>query len=108
MKKKAKEPPLPSERQETIRQDIMHLLKERSLSAREISSEVKIREKEVSSHLEHIQRTAHAKGLHLRIVPSVCLHCGFIFAKRERLRKPGRCPVCRGESIREPLFSMKD
>jgi predicted Zn-ribbon and HTH transcriptional regulator len=24
------------------------------------------------------------------------------------LRKPGRCPVCRGEVIHEPLFSVRE
>jgi hypothetical protein len=32
--------------------------------------------------------------------------CGFIFRKRDRLKKPGRCPVCHGEHIQDPLFSI--
>ncbi|HXX58319.1 MAG TPA: hypothetical protein VEI96_10000 [Thermodesulfovibrionales bacterium] len=101
------EPRVPLARNETIRKEIMCFLEGRTVSAREISAEVKIPEKEVYEHLEHIQKTSHKAAHHLIVVPAECRKCGFVFKKRERLKKPGRCPVCRGESIQEPYFSLQ-
>lgn len=107
MKKKAKEPPIPAERHETVRQQIISLLEGQTLSAKEISGLASIPEKEVYEHLEHIQRTVSTKDAHLVITPAECAKCGFVFKKREKLKKPGRCPVCRNEQIHEPLFLIK-
>ncbi len=107
MGKKSKEPFIPDERHGTIRQEIVSALEGRTLSAKGISAEVRVSEKEVYEHLEHIHRTAHIKKQDLIVIPAECRKCGFVFRKRERLKKPGKCPVCRGELIQEPLFSIK-
>jgi predicted Zn-ribbon and HTH transcriptional regulator len=104
MKKRPKEPAIPVARHETVRQKIMLLLRENTFSAKDISSEVGLSEREVYEHLEHIQRTAHKDFV---VIPPVCRKCGFVFRKRERLKKPGRCPVCRSELIQEPVFSIR-
>ena len=93
------------EQHDTLRHEIVSLLDGDELSAREISAAIGIAEKEVYGHLEHIQ--LHKRDLHLLITPAVCRKCGFVFRKRERLKKPGKCPVCRGELISEPLFSIE-
>ena len=98
---------MPIERHETIRHEILSILVDQTLSAKDISGEVHIPEKDVYDHLEHIECSTHKTGHHLTIIPAECLKCGFVFKKRERLKKPGRCPVCRGEQIQEPLFSVK-
>ncbi|MBI5074018.1 MAG: ArsR family transcriptional regulator [Nitrospirae bacterium] len=107
-KQKPKEPFVPAERHETIRKDILSLLLERTLSAKEISAEVHISEKDVYEHLEHIGRSTHKTGHHLTVIPAECSKCGFVFIKRERLKKPGRCPICHGEKIQEPLFVIRE
>jgi transcriptional regulator len=106
MKRRPKEPSVPLERKETIRRNIISLLEGNALSAREISVDVRISERQVYEHLEHIQRSV-VKSAHTFIVdPPVCRKCGFVFSKREKLKKPGKCPVCRNESITEPRFSI--
>ena len=107
MKKKFKEPFVPVERQETIRQKIMSLLDSRTLSARDISIDVGISEKEVYEHLEHIQRSINKRERNFIVTPAVCKKCGFVFRKRNRLNKPGKCPVCRNEIIQDPFFSVR-
>lgn len=97
---------MPAERHETIRHEIIALLTDQTLSAKDISAEVHIPEKDVYGHLEHIERSMHATGHHLTVIPAECEKCGFVFKKRERLKKPGRCPVCKEEKIQEPLFSI--
>jgi predicted Zn-ribbon and HTH transcriptional regulator len=106
VRKKSKEPFVPAERYETIRHEIMEMLKGQTLSPKDISAAVHISVKEVYEHLEHIRRSLIKREPHLIITPSECKKCGFIFKKREKLRKPGKCPVCRGESIEESLFSL--
>ena len=103
MKKKAKEPAVPAERHETVRQSVITLLEGQTLSAKEISADVRVSEKDVYEHLEHIQKR---RDVSLLVLPAECKRCGYQFMKRERLRKPGRCPECKGESIQEPLFSI--
>jgi hypothetical protein len=107
MKKIARKPVIPCTAQETTRHAIITLLVEGPISAAEISTAVGLPEKEVSSHLEHIRRSLHATGTVLEVTPAECRHCGFVFAKRERLTSPGRCPVCRHEAISDPLFSIR-
>jgi predicted Zn-ribbon and HTH transcriptional regulator len=107
VKSKFREPFIPVERHETIRQKIISLLEDKTLSVREISIEVGVSEKEVYGHLEHIQRTFSKMKNNLIVTPSACKKCGFVFRKRDRLKKPGKCPVCRNEVISEPFFSIR-
>ena len=96
----------PAEAHETVRRAIMAELAEGPLSALDISGRVGIPEKEVAGHLKHIRQTLHRTGGRLEITPAECVKCGFVFEKRGRLTKPGKCPVCKGESIHAPLFSL--
>lgn len=96
----------PAEAHNTARRAIMTELEKGPLSARDLSGRVGIPEKEVAGHLEHIRASLHRSGGHLEVKPAECVKCGFIFEKRERLTRPGKCPVCRSESIRAPLFSL--
>lgn len=102
----AKPPRVPSPREETIRLRIVALLRNAAVTPREISAAVGIREKEVARHLEHIRKSLHATSERFQVVPASCRKCGFVFAKRERMDRPGRCPVCKGESIAEPRFGI--
>ena len=90
----------------TIRQALKELLQEEPLSALEISQRLSVPEKEVYEHLQHLAR-APGPGYRFRLIPAVCRQCGFIFAKRERLTPPSRCPVCRRQSIKRPRFALE-
>jgi predicted Zn-ribbon and HTH transcriptional regulator len=104
---KPKSPPVPAEQHTTIRRRIIDRIAEGPLSARELSAEAGIPEKDVCRHLEHIRRSLQKEEGRLVVTPSICKKCGFIFRKRQRLQRPGKCPVCRGESITEPLFALE-
>ena len=100
-------PIAPPDRKETVRRRILSLLSGRPLTARQISAHAGIPEKEVCAHLPHVKKTVGQLGGRMTVVPAECNGCGFAFRKRERPNKPGRCPVCRGESISAPLFSVE-
>ena len=63
----------------TLRQQLMSLLETGEMTARELSRELKIREKEVYDHLCHVQRTLKNQAKTLHINPFHCLGCGYIF-----------------------------
>ncbi|UFS69052.1 ArsR family transcriptional regulator [Geomonas sp. RF6] len=105
MKRRGALPFVPAGRGETLRREMVSLLREdEPQSAREISQRLGIRESEVLTHLEHV-RLAFRNSL--VVSPASCMKCGFVFSKRDRLKGPGRCPVCRDEHIAEPRFSLR-
>ena len=103
---KDKAPPIPAERAATLRQQIMDLLQRHPMTAKDISMAIGIGEKQVFPHLEHIQQSLRQQNRSLQVTPAVCKHCGFVFKKRERFKKPGKCPVCRNEAIEDPVFYL--
>ena len=107
MKQHPRQPAVPRPAGETLRRAISELILDQPLSVREISVQAHITEKDVYGHLEHIRHTLHAEGDHLEVTPAECRSCGFVFAKRDRLTPPGKCPICRCETIFEPLFAIR-
>jgi predicted Zn-ribbon and HTH transcriptional regulator len=99
-----KRPIIPAERLDTLRQKILTALQGGPLTAREISEQIGIAEQDVYDHLEHIRHSLHSREACLVVLPAACKKCGFVFSKRQRLTKPGRCPRCRGESIHRPRY----
>ena len=102
----AKEPAVPAEHPETLRQAIRELLEKGPATARDISVAVRIPEKDVAGHLEHLRKSLHAEGKQLHLIPAECRSCGFVFRNRDRLTKPGKCPSCGGTFIQEPRFEI--
>jgi predicted Zn-ribbon and HTH transcriptional regulator len=102
-----KEPPVPSAERETVRRRILSLLSGGPCTAKEISAAVRMPEREVGEHLEHLRKSLRAEGRRLEQVPAECRDCGFVFRKRHRLKSPGRCPVCKGEFISDPSFRVE-
>lgn len=107
MKQRPRKPAVPRPATETLRRTISELILEHPLSAREISVRAHLMEKELYDHLEHIRHSLHGVGSHLEVTPAECRSCGFAFSKRDRLAPPGKCPICRCETIFEPLFAIR-
>jgi len=105
-RKPTAKPPTPVEEKDTVRRQIRALLEDGPHNAKEISFAIRRPEKEIENHLEHLRKSLHAEGRRLAQVPAECRGCGFVFRKRERLKAPGRCPVCKGESISDPFFRI--
>ena len=90
----------------TLRQEIINLLVEEHLNARDLSQMLSIMEKEVYVHLDHIEKSVAQKGKKLVVSPCRCLSCGYVFEKRKRLNKPGRCPKCKKGHISMAEFRI--
>ncbi|MEW6683885.1 MAG: transcriptional regulator [Nitrospirota bacterium] len=102
-----KHEPIPPERSATIPSLIREALLTAPKTARELSGELRLSEREVLRHLEHLERSLKEDGAKLVVESPTCLSCGFVFRKRERLNRPSRCPVCRGERLSPARFSVE-
>jgi len=92
----------------TIRENMTTLLAESTQDARALSRALRIKEKEVYPHLEHILKSLKTRGRMLVITPYHCRLCGFVFKNRQKFKPPGRCPQCRQGSIEPALFKIED
>jgi len=99
-------PKAPKERTETHREALHAALRHGPRSARELSAEVGLTERDVLAHLGHLDRSLDHTGERLDVEPSRCLACDYVFEDRTRLTKPGRCPRCRGTRIAQPRFAI--
>jgi hypothetical protein len=91
---------------ETVRQQMIVLLSEQEMSARELSQAIRISEKEVYEHLPHIARSIAAQNKKLVIHPAQCLSCGYVFEERKRFTRPSRCPRCKKSHLDEPRYRI--
>jgi hypothetical protein len=90
----------------TLRRQISAMLRRQELDARDLAEVLGLKEKEVYEHLEHIRRSTAATREKLEVTPSRCLLCGYVFAERRRLTRPGRCPQCRRSKLQPPSFRI--
>ena len=97
----------PDGKRQTIRQQIVSLLNSDELTVRDLSQAVSITEKEVMNHLGHRERSVRNRVKRLFETPYKCLSCGFIFEKRTRFTKPGRCPECKNSHIQTARYLIK-
>ena len=88
----------------TVRQQIIELLTDGEMDAQQLSGQLGIQEKEAIDHLSHIARSLAVKGKRLTIRPAVCLTCEYVFEKRQRFTRPGRCPRCKKSHLQSPGF----
>ncbi len=91
---------------QTIRHQIIRLLRTKEMTALDLSRELRLPEKEVYTHLPHISSTLRTTGRKLTVLPSKCLSCGYVFRDRTRFTPPGRCPVCKKSRIRRPAYHI--
>jgi len=94
------------ERTRTVREAIREELLRGAATARELSERVSIREKDVAEHLEHLDKSLRARGERLVVEPATCIACGYAFARRSRLTRPGSCPECGSTRIDPPAFRI--
>ena len=95
------------ERTRTVREAIREELLRGAATARELSERVSIREKDVAEHLEHLEKSVRARGERLVVEPASCISCGFVFARRSRMTRPGSCPECGSTRIDPPTFRIE-
>ena len=94
------------EQHQTLRKQIIELLRDEEHSVREISQTVGLQEKEIYDHLSHIERSIASHGKKLIVSPYKCANCGFVFKERKTFKKPGRCPRCKEGHIHSAMYKI--
>lgn len=85
----------------------MELLRDHPASLQELARLLVIHPREVEDDLRHLIRSLRNQPYQAIITPAACKKCGFVF-NRDKIHKPGKCPVCKGTWISEPLISIEE
>ncbi len=89
-----------------FRKDLIPILLNRPLTVTEISQIVKQKGKDTTEDLEHLLKSLKHSEYAPEIEPAVCRKCGFEFGA-DKLRKPSKCPKCKGTWITEPRIQLR-
>jgi predicted Zn-ribbon and HTH transcriptional regulator len=89
----------------TLRENMADRLRVAWQSPRDLAEIFGLKIRDVIDDLEHI-RQSHRRLFEVQ--PPECKRCDFVFETRKKLSTPSRCPRCRCERIREPLFRIRD
>ncbi|MHA2294702.1 MAG: transcriptional regulator [Candidatus Hodarchaeales archaeon] len=92
----------------TRREEMIKLLKERSMALSELASFFEMTPKDVARDLAHVDRTIRRSGNRFYQQPAQCLSCEYIFKNRKRFTKPHKCPKCYSTYIEEAKFKIED
>ncbi len=93
---------------ETPRQAIARELAAAPHTAHELSALVRVPEKDVAAHLEHLARSLRGSGGRLEVEPARCRECDYVFRDRRRLARPTACPRCHGQHLSAPVFRVRE
>ena len=89
----------------TLRRHLHELLTREPRSVSSLARELGLRRDDVEADLQHMLRSAAARGDKIEVLPARCKNCGFEFGA-DRLSKPSRCPECKGSRILEALIKI--
>lgn len=89
-----------------FRRGLVNLLDDQPLTVSEIAGMLRVPPREVEEDLRHLVKSLRHEGGHLEVTPAQCRKCHFTFPK-EKLTKPGRCPLCHADWISEPSFRVE-
>ena len=90
-----------------FRKDLIDILKDRPWSLHDLALMLEERPKDLEDDLNHLFRSLRSDPLHPVITPASCRKCGFVFHK-DKLHKPGKCPLCKGTWITDPLIHLEE
>jgi predicted Zn-ribbon and HTH transcriptional regulator len=89
-----------------FRKDLIELLLDHPLSVNDVARLLDEPPNRVADDMYHLRKSLKSSPYREVITPAECKKCGFVFPK-DKLRKPGKCPLCRGTWISEPLLGIQ-
>ena len=72
----------------------------------EIAGQFGVSPRDVADDIQHLLRSLEHSDYVAGIEPATCRKCGFTF-EETKLKKPGRCPECRGTWIEPPRIFVR-
>jgi predicted Zn-ribbon and HTH transcriptional regulator len=89
----------------TLRRQLHELLSHEPRSVSSLAHELGLHRGDLETELQHMLRSAAARGEAIDVLPARCKACGFEFGP-DRLAKPGRCPACRASRVQEAMIGI--
>lgn len=89
-----------------FRKDLLDWLAVRPMSVTEIAREAREKPGDIEDDLKHLLLSLKHTEYEAVIEPATCRKCGFEFGP-DKLRKPSRCPKCKGNWLTEPRISVR-
>ncbi len=89
----------------TRREEIKEILLKEKKSAQQLANMFQTELNEILEDIEHIAISVKPKKIVK--IPASCRKCGFLFKERSRIKKPSKCPRCRGEWVQAQLFGIE-
>lgn len=90
-----------------FRKDLIPILHNRPSSLIVLSRLLDEDPKDIEDDIHHLFKSLKNTAYQGVILPATCRKCSFVFSK-EKIRKPGKCPKCKGTWTRAPLVSIED
>ncbi|GMQ89792.1 MAG: hypothetical protein BMS9Abin10_0126 [Gammaproteobacteria bacterium] len=90
-----------------FRKDLIDMLLHYPMSIREIAQAMGQPPRDVEHDLRHLLKSLKHSVYRAVVTAAQCRKCGFSFPE-DKLRKPGKCPACRGTWISEPQIQLED
>lgn len=90
----------------TTRQRIAEQLRERPMTASDLSTAVGVPTSAVYDHVRHVARSLDEADDEFLVAPPRCRKCDFD-GFDDPLNEPSRCPECRSERVEEPQFTIE-
>ncbi len=88
------------------RKGLITLLLNHPLGIAEIARLLDMSPRDVEDDLHHLRKSLHHHAEYTLVVhPAHCRKCGFKFHD-DKLRKPGKCPICHETWIEEPTLEV--
>ena len=89
----------------TRREEIIEILGKEEKSAQELANQFRVELFEILEDLNHIRYSIKPRKLIMK--PAQCKKCGFKFEERSKVKKPGKCPICKSEWILAARFRIE-
>ncbi|HYE30506.1 MAG TPA: transcriptional regulator [Methylomirabilota bacterium] len=89
-----------------LRKDLLHILTGNPMTVAALARLLAMKPAEVADDLEHLFKSVRHTEHEAVVDPAVCKKCGFAFSP-ETLRKPSKCPECKGSWIADPKISFR-
>ncbi len=90
----------------TARKHLIDVLLDNPATLSRLARLLEATPKAIEDDLVHLLKSLKHTDYRARVSPARCRKCGFIF-DRAKLRKPGKCPACRGTWVSEPVVSIE-
>ncbi len=90
----------------TTRERIHDHLRAEPASLGALADEFDVTAAVAADHVEHLSRSLEHADEQLLVAPPECEDCGFDDFD-DLVNRPSRCPDCRSESVREPVFRVE-